>query len=69
MNKLRNSLVFVNKYFLKEMKTMRTYINWYRHDIRHNWNASHWNRLCGYLIMILFGLNIISITLLLKISS
>ena len=40
------------------MKTILTFINWYRYDIRHNWNASHWNRLCGYSIMILFSLNI-----------
>ena len=50
------------------MKTMHTYINWYKYDIRHNWNASHWNRLCGYSIMILFGLNIVSIILLLMMS-
>ena len=51
------------------MTMIRTYINWYRHDIHHNWNASHWNRLCGYSIMILFGFNIASFILLLMMSS
>jgi len=51
------------------MKMILTYINWYKYDICHNWNASHWNRLCGYSIMVLFGLNIVFLTLLLIISS
>ena len=51
------------------MKMIHTYITWYIYDIRHNWNASHWNRLCGYSIMILLGLNIVSLTLLLIMAS
>ena len=40
------------------MKTILTFINLYLYDIRHHFNDSHWNRLCGYSIMILFSLNI-----------